>query len=138
MLAEPRALSGSGVVLNGMLDKGVASFLVSIGFDGRAAGLGAGGVSSELRCLLNILTIAALLGIKNHRCNPADLLVYRGIVKKGKLPYGYEAGMLIWCNLNSHRFTSGHPRPDHSPQMPRGAGHPSRVRACRFRKNKRP
>src|SRR5438477_10317214 len=109
MLAEPRALSGSGVVLNGMLDKGVASFLVSIGFDGRAAGLGAGGVSSELRCLLNILTIAALLGIKNYRCTPADFLVYRGMWKKGKLSYGYEEAMLIRRHLNSHRLLVGTP-----------------------------
>jgi hypothetical protein len=42
-----------------MLDKGVASFFGSIGFDGGAAGRGAGGTSSWLR-LLNRLIIAAL------------------------------------------------------------------------------
>jgi hypothetical protein len=59
MLAWPRVLSGSGV-LKGMLDKGVASFFGSIGFDGGgAAGRGAGGTSSWLR-LLKMLIIAAL------------------------------------------------------------------------------
>jgi len=42
-----------------MLDKGVASLFGSIGFDGGAAGRGAGGFSSWLR-LLNKLMMAAL------------------------------------------------------------------------------
>jgi hypothetical protein len=64
-----------------MVDKGGASFFGSIGFDGGAAGRGAGGTSSWR--LLNILIIAALPYITTELRN-YTLLVYRGFYKKGK------------------------------------------------------
>jgi hypothetical protein len=69
-----------------MLDKGIASFLVSMGFDGGAAGRGAGGTSSWLR-LLNKLIKAALPCYEIPYVTV--LLVYRGILKKGKPFLGY-------------------------------------------------
>jgi len=64
MLAWPRVLFGSGV-LNGMLDKVVASFFVgSIGFDGgAAAGRGPGGGASSWLRLLKILMRELLLAV---------------------------------------------------------------------------
>jgi hypothetical protein len=79
-----------------MLDKGGASFLGSIGFDGGdagrfggcAAGRGAGGISSWLR-LLNKLIRAALPADMRTKAKFYVLLVYRGFQKKGKLSLEY-------------------------------------------------
>jgi len=64
MLAWPRVLFGSGV-LNGMLDKVVASFFIgSIGFDGgAAAGRGPGVRASSWLRLLKILMRELLLAV---------------------------------------------------------------------------
>jgi hypothetical protein len=65
ILACPRVLSGGSGVLKGVLDKGVASFLASMGFDGgAAAGRGAGGTSSGR--LLKILIMAVLPFMKSR------------------------------------------------------------------------